>query len=82
MQKYRNSNLNIAVISFDRYLYSSNFLPLSKLIKLQEGILAYKVNSDQYLLSNFITDGHVHRHYRLRNNADLRILLHATTHAQ
>ena len=60
-------------------------LPLDELIKLQEGILAYKVNSGQYLLRNFLTDGHVDRqirHYQLRNDADLRIPLHVTTHAQ
>ena len=28
------------------------------------------------------TDGHVDRCYQLRNDADLRIPLHATTHAQ
>ena len=55
-------------------------LPLARLIKLQEGILAYKVNSGQQLLRNFLTDGHVDRHYQLRNNADLRIPLHETTH--
>ena len=27
---------------------AKHFLPLDKLIKLQEGILAYKVNNDQY----------------------------------
>ena len=63
-----------AATSSDRYLYSSNFLPLVKLIKLQKGILAYKMNNGQYLLSNFP----IHRHYQLRNNADLRIPLHAT----
>ena len=63
-------------------LQTSLQLPLAKLIKLQEGILAYKVNSDQHLLGNFLTDGHVDRHDRLRNNADLRIPLHATIHAQ
>ena len=61
---------------------AENFLPLAELFKLQEGILVYKVNSGQYLLSNFLTDGHVDRHYRLRNNDDLRIPLHATTHEQ
>ena len=57
-------------------------LPLAKLIKFQEGILANKVNSDQYLLSNFLTDGHVDRRYHSRNNADLRIPLHVTTDVQ
>ena len=33
-------------------------------------------------LPHFLTDGHVDRHYQLRNNADLRIPLHAATHAQ
>ena len=61
---------------------AQNFLPLGKLIQLEEGIHAYKVNSDQYLLSNFFTEGHVYRHCRLRNNADLRIPLHAITYAQ
>ena len=61
---------------------AQKILSLAKLIKLQEGILAYKVNSGQYLLSNFLTDGHVDRHYQLRNDADLRIPLLATTHAQ
>ena len=37
---------------------AQKMLPLAKLIKLQEAILAYKVNSDQYLLSNFLTDEH------------------------
>ena len=63
-------------------LTAQKILPLTKLIKLQEGLLSYKVNSDQYLLGNFLTDGHVDRCHRLRNNADLRVPLHATTHAQ
>ena len=49
---------------------------------MHEGILAYDMNSDKYLLTNFLTDGHVDRHYRLRNNADLRIPLHETTQVQ
>ena len=57
-------------------------LSLAKLIKLQERMLAYKASNGQYFLSNFLTDGHVDRHYQLRNNADLRIPLHATTHGQ
>ena len=58
------------------------FLPVSKLIKLHNGILAYKVNSSKHLLCNFITtDGHVDRHYQLIKHADI-IPLHATTHAQ
>ena len=32
--------------------------------------------------SDFLTDGHVDHHYQLRNNADLRIPLHATMHAK
>ena len=61
---------------------AKKILPLDILIKLQEGILAYKVNSGQYLLRNFLTDGLVDRHYQLRNDSDLRIPLHTTTHAQ
>ena len=61
---------------------AQNFLPLAKLIKLQEGMLAYKVKNGQNLLSNFLTDGHVDCHYQLRNDADLRIPLHARMHAQ
>ena len=57
-------------------------LPLAELIRLQEGILAYTVNSGQYLLGNFLTVGHVGRHYQIRNNANMRIPLYATTHAQ
>ena len=33
-------------------------VPIDKLIKHHGGILAYKVNSLQYLLGNFLTDGH------------------------
>ena len=37
-------------------------LPLTKLIKLQERTLAYKVNNGQYLQSNFLNDGHIDSH--------------------
>ena len=63
-------------------LTAQKILPLATLIKLQEGILSYMVNYVQYLLGNFLTDGHVDRCHRLRNNDDLRIPFHATTHAQ
>ena len=63
-------------------LIAQNILPLAKLIKLHEGIVAYKVNTGQYLLGNFLTDGLVDRHYQLRNDGDLRIPLHTTTHTQ
>ena len=63
-------------------LIAQNILPLAKLIKLHEGIIAYKVNTGQYLLGNFLTDGLIDRHYQLRNDGDLRIPLHTTTHAQ
>ena len=42
----------------------------------------YKVNSGQYLLDNFLTDGHVDRRYQLGNDADFRMQLNATTHDQ
>ena len=45
-------------------------LPLAKLIKLEEGILAYKVSSDQGLRGNFFTDIPLDRHYRLLNYTD------------
>ena len=67
--------------SRDIFIAQKKFAP-EKLIKLPEGILAYKVNIGQYLLRNFLADGHVDRHYQLRNDADLRIPLHVTTHAQ
>ena len=35
---------------------AQNILPLSELIKLQYEILAYKMNRDRHLLSNFLTD--------------------------
>ena len=44
---------------------AQKMLPLAKLIKLQEGIFADKVNSGQYLLCNFLTHGHVDHHYQL-----------------
>ena len=56
-------------------------LPLAELIKVQEGILSYKVNNGQYLISNFLTDGHLDSHYQLRNDADLRIPLHICNYA-
>ena len=49
--------------------------PLAKLIKLQEGIGGY---NGQYLLSHFLTDGHVDRQHQLRNDADLRIPIQST----
>ena len=56
------------------------FLPQDKLIKLVEGmLLAHTVKKDPYLLGNILTGGHVDCHYQLRNDADLRIPLHATT---
>ena len=49
-------------------------LQLRKFYSLQNWlnyILAYNMNSGQYLQRNFLTDGHVDCHYQLRNNADL-----------
>ena len=64
------------------FFTAQKFLPLAKMIQLQEGTIAYKVNSGQYLLSNFLTDGHVdHMPHQLRNDEDLRIPLHTTTHS-
>ena len=38
------------------------------------------MNNGQHLLGNFITDGHVDRHYQLGNDEDLRLPLHLTPH--
>ena len=60
---------------------TQKMLPIAKLTKLHEGTLAYKVNSNQLLLSNFLQDVHVNQYYQFRYDSDLRIPLHAKTHA-
>ena len=54
-------------------------LPLDKLIKLKEGILAYKVNNNQHLLGNFSLMAPLIDITNIKNYEDLRIPLHATT---
>ena len=61
---------------------NQRILPLDKLINQQEGILAYKVISGTYLLGDILTDRHDLHHYQLRNDENLRIPLHSTTHSQ
>ena len=55
---------------------------LDKLIIQQEGILAYKVINGRYLLGDILTDRHDLLRYQLRNDENLRIPLHSTTHMQ
>ena len=55
---------------------------LDKLIIQQEGILAYKVFNGTYFLGDILTDRHDLHHYQLRNDENLRIPLHSTTHMQ
>ena len=61
---------------------NQKILPLDKLINQQEGILAYKVINGMYLLEDNLTDRHELHHYQLRNDENLRIPLHSTTHSQ
>ena len=61
---------------------NQKIIPLDKLINQQEGILAYKVINGTYLLGDILTDRHELDHYQLRNNENLRLPLHSTTHSQ
>ena len=54
-------------------------LPLDQLIQ-QEGILAYKVINGTYLLGDILTDRHDLHHNQLRNDENLRIPRHSTSH--
>ena len=56
---------------------NKKMLSLDKLINQQEGILVYKVINGTYLLGRH----YLHR-YQLRNDENLRIPLHSTTHSQ
>ena len=67
--------------SWDIFLKQKT-LPLDKLINQQEGILASKVINGTYLLGDILTDSHDLHHYQLRNDENLRIPLHSTTHSQ
>ena len=62
--------------SRDIFINQKN-LPLDKLINQQEGILAYKVINDTYLLNDFLNHGDVGHQIKLRNGGDLRIPLYA-----
>ena len=62
-------------------LLNQKILPLDKLINQQEGILAYKVIGT-YLLGGILTDRRDLHYYQLRNDENLRIPLHSTTHSQ
>ena len=61
---------------------NQKILPLEKLINQQEGILAYKVINDTYLLGDILTDRYEFDHYQLRNYENLRIPLRSMTHSQ
>ena len=61
---------------------NQKILPLDKLINQQEGILAYKVINDTYLLGDILTDRHELDHYQLRNYENLRIPLHSSNDTQ
>ena len=61
---------------------NQKIVPLDKLIKQQEGILAYKVISGTYLLADILTDRHELDHYQRINYENIRIKLHSTTHSQ
>ena len=61
---------------------NQKILPLDKLINQQEGILACRVINGTYLLNDFLNHGDVRHRIPLRNNADLRIPLYATTRTQ
>ena len=52
------------------------------MINQQEGILAYKVINDTYLLGDILTDRQELDHYQLRNYENLRIPLHSTTQSR
>ena len=63
-------------------LINQKKLPLDKLINQQEGILAYKVINDTYLLNNFLNHGDVRHQIQLRNIGNLRIPLYGATQSQ
>ena len=44
--------------ALEGYFLKSKILPLGKLINQQEGILAYKVMNDTYMLGDILTDRH------------------------
>ena len=67
--------------SRDILLYQK-ILTLNYLINQQEEILAWKVINGTYLLGDVLTDRHDLHHYQLRNDEDIRIPLHSTTHSQ
>ena len=57
-------------------------MPLDKLINQPEGILAYKVINDTFLLKDFLNHGDVGHQIQLRNNNDLRMQLYTATQSQ
>ena len=61
---------------------NQKILPLHKLINQQEGILAYRVINGTYLLGDILTDRHDLHRNQLKNDENLRIPLHSTTHSQ
>ena len=71
-----------AAAALEGYFLKSKILPLDKLINEQEGILAYKMINDTYLLGDILTDRHELDHDQLRNYENIRIPLHSTTHSQ
>ena len=48
----------------------------------REGILACKVINGTHLLFDILADRHDLHHYQLRNDENLRISLHSTTHSE
>ena len=71
-----------AATAIEGYFLKSKNLPLAKFINQQEGILAYKVINGTYWLGDILTDRHELDHNQLRNDENLRISLHSTTHSQ
>ena len=61
---------------------NQKILPMDKLINQQEGILAYKVINNTYLLNDFLNHGDVRHQIELKNIIDLRTPLYTTTQSQ
>ena len=73
---------NRTATAFEGYFLKSKNLPFDKLINEQEEILAYHVINGMHLLGDILTDRHDLHHCQLRNDENLRIPLHSTTHSQ
>ena len=67
--------------SRDIFIIQKN-LPLDKVTNQHEGILAYKVINDTFLLNDFLNHGDVGHQIQLRNIGDLRITFYAATQSQ